>query len=301
VKVYINGMLYEPEDAKVHVLGEGFLRGLGVRDTFVCRDRKFFHLDERLLFLQGIAPKVQMPFPWQVNDIKEALAITCEMSGFPGCDGVVRLILSAGMPERKVSNEPVEGTNEASAEKKISEIEAALIVIPMGVKKSDDKLPAPIAVMSLPNAPISGEMLLLERNLQCGPGTAFARNRAREKGNEEALILDGDGTVAACTGGDIYAIRDGTIWVPETTPASPMQENSVNILKDLGHNCNVQPLTVRDLQMAKECFLVSNLGEIRPIAAVDGGAIGDKKTGPTTQSIAAEFGEKIRSACQTPF
>ncbi|MDR3316743.1 MAG: aminotransferase class IV [Puniceicoccales bacterium] len=313
VKVYVNGALYDWEDAKISVGGEGFLRSIGVRDCFGCREGKFYRLDERLEYLRKLAGDLGMPFPWEVNDVKEALAVTYDMNGYGGKDAVLRVIFSAGTPVPKKKEEvpekekapkeapPAKEIAEGKPKEKAMEIAPSLIIFPHGVKVFEGK-PLPATRLStLSDLPTTGEMVALERNLLSFVGTVLARNRAREKGGEEGLLLDTKGAVTTCTGGEIFACRDGAILAPEMATSSPMQRAAIDVLSALAYSCNVQVLKIQDLTAAPECFLLTNLGEVRPITSIDENNVGDGSVGSTTKAIAESFGVEVLKVSKSAF
>jgi branched-chain amino acid aminotransferase len=149
---------------------------------------------------------------------------------------------------------------------------------------------------------LGGELILRERHMLGKLGTRLARSEARSKGAAEALILDSEGFLLACTGGEILPVREGCIWLPE----SPFQQGTYKLLQDalagIGVKSNVQRLKMRDLKAATECLLLSDYWEVQPVATIDGATIGaEGKAGQLAQTIASGLQSKLRNDAKPIF
>jgi branched-chain amino acid aminotransferase len=301
VKIYIDGTLYAAEDGKVPVLDRGFLLGLGVRESFVCRAGKFYHLDGRLGQMRAVAQEFGVAFPEDVGALKEALAVTYDMNGFDGREALLELILSGGgEPERTEETPKKEGRAKKKELEKLPTVPTATVIIPREWVPPTVPLEE-VSLALLDPSPVSGEAVLRERNLLGAVGTTLARTAAKAKEAEEALLVDGNGFVTACTGGEVFIVRDSCILTPEFTVDTFRRNLLSTLLADMGHACTGQRLKLRDFAGASECFFLTDLRAVRPVSALDGKSYGDGKAGPVASALAPALTEKLEADSSAPF
>jgi branched-chain amino acid aminotransferase len=243
----------------------------------------FFHLAERLHRLREIADELAVPFPYDEKDIREALAVTYDMGGGEGRDVVLELLLIAG------------------AKTAGGAISDSVAVIPENRPSGPAKAAEAVPLASLASFPMAGSALLLERSLSARMGTCLARARAMQQGAREAILLDQDGFIGACTGGELFIVRENGIWMPELARLPASTAFSLELLGDMEVKVGVQKLKLRDLKAAKECFLLNELEEIVPVASIDGSPIGGGKAGTQTTTLALDFAARLRLASRPAF
>jgi branched-chain amino acid aminotransferase len=306
MKIFIDGTLYGEEDAKVSVLGEAFLHGLGVRDYFGCRDGKFFCLDARLDQLEATARGVPMSFQWNRGDIKEALSVTYDMNGFNGRDALLELLLCSGSTSVENCQPSDDDEDDTAVVKKkesasnYGETKPSIVVIPREHTFQSEPLPG-VKLVSLNGADSGGDLLAKERFLLGSLATALVRRMAKEKGGSEAILTNVDGFVYACSGGEIFIVSDGSILSPRTSTNARWWSVVSELLSDIGKGCSTQRLKLRDFSAASECFFLNNLGDICPVLLLNGEPIGDGKIGPIAPAIASDLSDKIRSSSKPAF
>jgi branched-chain amino acid aminotransferase len=106
-------------------------------------------------------------------------------------------------------------------------------------------------------------------------------------GAESAIMLDLHGNVSEGYANNIFAVDGSTVVTP------PLGNVLAGITRDvIIELCRSQeipiverPLTVYDLVTGSEAFESSTLGEVVPIATIDGQVIGDGTPGPVTNRI----------------
>jgi branched-chain amino acid aminotransferase len=126
----------------------------------------------------------------------------------------------------------------------------------------------------------------------------LARIEAVKAGTVEALMLNGEGEVAECTGDNIFALRGGVLQTPPPSAGALLGITRAVVI-ELADKLNVKVtepnLTRYELMTAEECFLTGSAAEIVPVVALDGRAIGAGKPGPVTLKLMAEFHKLTRS------
>ena len=94
LKVYINGTLYNKEDAKVSVYDHGFLYGDGVFEGMRSYAGSVFRMKEHLDRLWESAEKIQLQIPMTKEQMSDAVTATLAANEIE--DGYIRLVISRG-------------------------------------------------------------------------------------------------------------------------------------------------------------------------------------------------------------
>jgi branched-chain amino acid aminotransferase len=112
--------------------------------------------------------------------------------------------------------------------------------------------------------------------------SVLAAHEAVDRGFDEAILLNQDGTVASATGENVFFVRNGVLYtndesssiVPGITRDAILQiarENSIPI--------QIRAFTREELMRADEVFLTGTAAEVTPVREIDGLEF---KTGKTT-------------------
>ena len=94
LKIYINGTLFDKEDAKISVYDHGLLYGDGVFEGLRSYGGKVFRLDEHLDRLYESAKAIWLKIPIEKSDLAKAVNDTVAVNGIQ--DGYVRLVVTRG-------------------------------------------------------------------------------------------------------------------------------------------------------------------------------------------------------------
>ncbi|MCA9396605.1 MAG: aminotransferase class IV, partial [Candidatus Omnitrophica bacterium] len=131
----------------------------------------------------------------------------------------------------------------------------------------------------------------------------FAKIEAVNSGYEEALMLGANGTVAECTGENVFLVKDNKLMTPPPY---------VGILKGITRDAVMQLAEQEGLQVVEECltrhevynadevFLTGTAAEIVPIVKVDKRVIGTGKPGQITAKLLKAF-RKLTETEGTPY
>ena len=94
LKIYINGKLYDKEDAKISVYDHGLLYGDGVFEGIRSYGGKVFRLDEHLDRLWDSAKAIWLEIPMTQEEMAKAIDDTLAVNGIK--DGYIRLVVTRG-------------------------------------------------------------------------------------------------------------------------------------------------------------------------------------------------------------
>jgi len=112
----------------------------------------------------------------------------------------------------------------------------------------------------------------------------LARDDARARGFDDALLADASGRVLEAATASVFAYVDGGL-VGASVLASITRDVVVEIARERDIACETRPIERAELDRASEVFLASSLREIVPVVRVDDRVVGTP--GKLTRSIHA--------------
>ena len=115
--------------------------------------------------------------------------------------------------------------------------------------------------------------------------SALAKAEAQRSGVQEAILLDHNGTVAECTGQNIFVVKKGKVYTPpgHLILEGFTRETVIQILEEEGLSVSEKPLTRDQLYLADEVFIVGTANEVLPMIEIDGLSIGNGRPGEISQ------------------
>ncbi len=122
--------------------------------------------------------------------------------------------------------------------------------------------------------------------------SVLAVREARDKGFEEAILLDRNGNVAEGSGENIFLVKNGVLATPgiDSSILPGITRDSVmRLAREAGIACEVRSLTRGELYTADELFFTGTAAEVSPIREVDGHEIGSGTRGPITERLQKAF------------
>ncbi len=121
---------------------------------------------------------------------------------------------------------------------------------------------------------------------------------AKERGFDEAIMLDNNGYVAEGPGENIFAVKDSTLYTPEAESSilPGITRDSVIVLaQDIGYEVVEKQLTKEELLSADEVFFTGTAAEVSPIRGIDNVTIGKGKRGEVTREIQRKFFDVVHA------
>ncbi|RAI00929.1 branched-chain amino acid aminotransferase [Acuticoccus sediminis] len=104
------------------------------------------------------------------------------------------------------------------------------------------------------------------------PNNARAIARAKEKGFDNALVLDMLGNVAELGSSNVFMVKDGVVLTPRenrTFLAGITRSRVMALLSAAGYRVEASTLTVADFMDADEAFSSGNMGKVLPITQIE--------------------------------
>jgi len=275
-RVYINGQLYDKDDAKISVYDHGLLYGDGVFEGIRIYNGKVFRHDEHLARLYESAKHIALEIPLAVGDLKRAVEDTVRANGLT--EGYIRLVVTRGPGTL--------GLDPRTCKPNVIVIADTISLYPRELYESGLKIVTASLIRNHPNAlnPRIKSLNYLNNIL--------AKIEAIRAGCLEALMLNHKGEVAECTGDNVFVIKNGLIRTPPTD-AGILEGVTRNVAMELARGAGVPlveaTLTRHDIYAADEVFLTGTAAEVIAVTECDGRVIGSGRQGPITKQLREAF------------
>lgn len=127
---------------------------------------------------------------------------------------------------------------------------------------------------------------------------------ARDRGFDDALLLDARGKLTEATGAAAFVVRDGRVATPPLTAGvleSITRAKLVELLRDdLGVPVDVRDIDRSELYLADEAFLCGTLAEVQPVVAIDHVELPGAAPGTITARLVERYAEICTSGPAAP-
>jgi branched-chain amino acid aminotransferase len=282
LKVYINGDLYDKQDAKISVYDHGLLYGDGVFEGMRIYGGKVFRIQDHLERLWHSAKAIWLEIPLSMQDLAEAVAKTVQANGL--VEGYVRLVVTRGAGT--LGLDPNSTSNP-----QVIIIADRISLYPQEYYEKGLEI---ITVSTIRNHPAALSPRIKSLNYL---NNILAKIEGLQAGCVEALMLNHRGEVAECTGDNIFLVTRGQLLTPPID-AGILEGITRAVVIELAIEAGIPvretPLTKHDVYIADECFLTGSAAEVVPVVKVDSRRIGDGRPGPITQRLLTRFHEITR-------
>jgi branched-chain amino acid aminotransferase len=281
-KVYINGKLYEKNDAKISVYDHALLYGDGVFEGIRVYNGKVFRLKEHIERLYESALSIWLEIPLSREQLTEAVNHTVKLNNKK--DGYIRLVVtrgagSLGLDPRKTTDPQV------------VIIVDDITMYPAEFYEHGLEIVTAATIRNHPNAVNPRIKSLNYLN------NILAKIEGIRAGCVEALMLNHKGEVAECTGDNLFLVKRGVLLTPPID-AGILEGVTRNAVIELARAANVPvretALLRHDVIIADECFLTGTAAEVIPVVKCDDRMIGTGKPGPITRMLRERFHELTR-------
>ncbi len=287
-KIWYNGKFVDWKEAKVHVLAHGLHYGSGVFEGIRCyatdKGSFIFRLNEHVDRMYQSAELYKLKIPYPKDEFKTAIKETVRINGLDAC--YIRPIAFYGYHHLGVNPEgcPVDcaiaawrwGTylGEAALENGIrctfsSWRRIDPTTLPVTAKATGHYLNSLLAVLD-----------------------------AKERGFDEAIMLDTNGHVAEGPGENIFAVKNATLYTPAVESSilpGITRDSVIELAQDIGYEVIEQPITKEELLTADEAFFTGTAAEVSPIREIDNVTIGEGKRGEVTGVIQKKFFDVVNA------
>jgi len=273
IKVWIDGQLYDRENAKISVFDSLVQGGDGVWEGLRVYDGKIFALDEHLERLQNSAHAMAFDEVPSNDHIKEALFKTLEANGMRD-ETHIRLTLSRG---EKVTS---------YMDPTVNKYGPTLIILPEWkptTNRDNDGLQLVTSSVRR-NPPQCIDSKIHHNNLI---NNIMAKIEANVAGVDGAVMMDIEGYVSEVNATNIFFVDGGKVLTPYADSCLPGITRQKVI--DLCHENDIpvaeKRISMSEMYTADECFTTGTMGELIPAVEIDQRTIGDGTIGPVTERL----------------
>jgi branched-chain amino acid aminotransferase len=134
----------------------------------------------------------------------------------------------------------------------------------------------------------------------CGAyvNSALAAQEARDRGFDEAILLNEAGHVAEGSAMNLFLVRAGRLITPDSS-SGILEGVTRDTLMTLARECLEVPTEIRavertELYVADEVFLCGTAARVASVTRIDGRSVGDGMPGPLTRELKSRYDSAVR-------
>ena len=288
MKVWIDGSVVDGSEARVPVSDHGLLYGDGIFEGIRIYGRRIFRLEDHLHRFEIGAKALALELPGGVEAVREIVLETAR--AFDADEAYMRLIATRG--EGPLGIDPTH----------CSKPRLICIVDRIAVYPDDKRSEGLDLLTSSWRRPSSDVLDPRVKSLNY-LNNVMAKLEAKQRGGDEALLLNAAGAIAETSVANIFAVREGDLLTPPSTDGALEGITRATVLEiaaSLGIPARAQSLGRFDLFAADEVFLTGSGAALVPVRSLDGRSIGAAGQRPVYEKIRSVF---LETAAErgTPF
>ena len=282
IKIYINGLFYDRDDAKISVFDSGFLLGDGIWEGIRLVNNSWVFLDEHLDRLFEGCKAIDIKINLSKGEIKAALLETQKINNMSD-SAHARLMITRGNKIKPFQQPSLsDGIN------------FVIIMEHSNPNPNNDGINL-VTVPQVRGLPMSQDPKLNSHSkLNC----ILACIQASKAGGDEALMLDPYGFVSTTNSCNFFIVKNNEVW----TSTGDYCMNGITRLKviQLCKNNNIpvfeKNFSLVDVYSAHESFITGTLGSLTQVLTIDGRNIGSSDDGwPITEKLRSSYKELINA------
>lgn len=256
--VSLDGRIVSPEDATVPVLDHGFLFGDSVYDVIRTRHGRPFLATPHLARLRASAAALALDVPVSDGEITGWIDELIVAAG--NAETYVRIVVTRGVGDLELHP----GT---CASPRVILIAKPLVTPPARQVENGIRLAITDRRRTAPDA--------LDPNVKSGNylNSVLAIMEARERGADDAILLNGAGHLTESTTANVFFVTGGVVHTPEISCGLLRGITRSLVLKLLAEaNVRVEEgrFGAEEFRHADEAFLTSTTRDVLPVGEVDG-------------------------------
>ena len=280
--IWFNGGIIPWEDANIHVMSHVLHYGSAVFEGIKCYNSEngpaIFRLEDHIkrLFISG--EKYGLVIPYTVNELTKACVEIVAVNDFENC--YIRPIAFYGYDTLGVH------PKDCPVEVAIASFFWGAYLGEDGVQNGVNITVSPWKRLSLEAFPTSAKASGQYLN------SMLAVQDARERGYDEALLLNQNGNIAEGSGQNIFIVKDNKVITNGENASILMgitRETIIQLSKDMGIEVQIIDITQEMLLNADEAFFTGTASEITPIASIDDVPFGDGTPGQITLQLKEKY------------
>ena len=124
----------------------------------------------------------------------------------------------------------------------------------------------------------------------------LATQDVKQRGFDEAILLDQSGNVSEAPGENIFLVKNNTLITPSLSSSALdgiTRKSIITLAKDMKLKVKVRKVSKKELKIADEIFLSGTAAEITPIIKIDRKQIGSGKVGNITKLLMDTYSDIV--------
>ncbi|OGK15152.1 hypothetical protein A2774_05710 [Candidatus Roizmanbacteria bacterium RIFCSPHIGHO2_01_FULL_39_12c] len=270
---YLNGKWVDTADLKISAFDLSVVRGFGVFDFLRTYDNKPFLLDDHLDRLFSSAKLIGIKMPKSKSELAKIVFTGVKKNKFKETN--IKIIVTGG----KSADSITPGN-------------PSLILMFLNYHDYPHKFyTRGIKVITVRE----GRSLHLAKSLNY-LAAVISVQKAKQKGAEEALYINGKGKLYEATRSNFFAVIDGKLI---TVKQQVLHGVTRKVVIRLANKLQI-PVIERDVFTGEianfsEAFVTATNKEVMPVVQIDNKKIGKGRIGPITKKLMAEYSKLTRS------
>jgi branched-chain amino acid aminotransferase group I len=274
--VFLNGRFVERGEAAVPALDRGLLYGYGLFETMRSYNGRVFRLDAHYRRLSEGAAVLDLPPALTLDELRVAIDALLERNGL--ADAYLRLTVTAGP-----------APDDGGASPSVLLVARPLSGYPSALYRR--------GMAAVTSATRRNEASPLSRVKSLNYlDNLLAREEARRRGADEAILLNTRGFVAEGSASNVFLAQGERLLTPGIdSGALPgiTRATVIELAQEAGIACLEGEVEAAMLDDAREAFLTGSVMGVMPLTRLDGRAVGGGGPGPTTRAISRLYDQAV--------
>jgi branched-chain amino acid aminotransferase len=289
--IWIDGLFYETNDAKIHILTHSLHYGTAVFEGIRCyktqKGLAIFRLEDHLQRLFQSAKIYFMNIEYSKKELEDAMIKIIKRNKLDEC--YIRPLVYFG--HGKMGVYPL--NNKVSVSIAVWKWDEYI------KKENDDDDEQGIRLMVSGWMRIDGRTMPVHAKATANyANSALSRIEAIKAGFDEAIMLNTAGKVVEASAENIFIVKNKKLITPPISSGA-LEGITRDTVLELANNENdiiteIRDISKDELYLADEIFLTGTAAEIKSVGEIDNRIIGNGKTGTMTKRIKVLFEKAIR-------
>lgn len=243
--VCLNGKLVDSKDSKISPMSQAFLYGYGLFETIKVSDGKLYFLKEHIERIRKGCGVLNFKIIYNEDTLYEYCHKLIKKNGLS--NGSIRISYS----------------------KNISDYILLISTRRNSYTEDNYKKGFKLCFANIKRNPYSPIVYLKSNNYL---ENLLARQRAQEKGFDEAVFLNVYGKICEGTISNIFFVKDNRIFTPDIDCgilSGILREKTIGIIKSLDLELCIGQYERKQLKDADEIFITNSLIDIMPVSCLE--------------------------------
>ncbi len=276
-KAWIDGAIVDASEARIPITDHGLLYGDGIFEGIRVFSGRVFRLDDHMARFRTGLSHIALDLPGGVEHARSIVLETVRAHGTQ--EAYVRLIATRG--EGALGVDPSTCSHPR-----------LLCLVDQIELYPDEKLATGLSMLTSSLRRPPADVLDPRVKSLNYLNNVLAKLEAKQRGADEALLLNQAGMVAEAAVANVFIVRDGELLTPPTSDGALEGIVRMTVLElagSLGIPAREKTLGRFDFLTADEAFLTGSGAGIVPVTSLDERRIGQGQPGPIYAKLRAAF------------